>query len=200
MSLSKIEFTIVGLQQDGIDSLKYEFNDLPNFTFYRKNILQIVKSDCIVSPGNSYGIMDGGVDADINYALDFIDVKVVRPYIQDIYHGEQPVGTCEIFKTGDVSYKYLAHTPTMRVPSNVVETINAYIAMRALLSTVLNHNKIHKDIHSVLMTGFCCGHGKYDYKRSAKEMRLAYDMVNKSEKCDWTNANILTKRLLECKM
>jgi O-acetyl-ADP-ribose deacetylase (regulator of RNase III) len=198
MALSNIEFIIVALNQDVVDAFKNEFDELPNFTIKRSNILQIKSADCIVSPGNSYGLMDGGVDGDINYALDFIDSKVIRPYIQQVYHGEQPVGTCDIFQTNQTSFKYLAHTPTMRVPQSVVQTNNAYIAMRALLIEILKHNTIRKDIQTVLMTGFCCGHGQYDAKRSAKEMRLAYKMIEKNEICTWGNAHKLSTQLKLC--
>lgn len=51
------------------------------------------KVQCVVSPANSYGSMDGGYDAAI---IDYFGIqleKVVQKYILDNFYGEQPVGT-----------------------------------------------------------------------------------------------------------
>lgn len=83
----------------------------------------------------------GGGDGPINYGLNYIDSRLVRPYIQKHFYGEQPVGTCVLFETGMYNYKYLAHTPTMRIPRDVSDSNNPYLAFRALLREILNHNK-----------------------------------------------------------
>lgn len=186
--LKDLNFIVVGLKKDILDGLKQSFSDLPNFEFRRTNILQVTQADCIVSPANSFGMMDGGVDGPINYALNYIDKRMVRPYIQKWFHGEQPVGTCVIFPTGQTNYRYLAHTPTMVIPKDVTETRNPYHAFRALLREIINHNRRHNDIKKILMTGFCTGAGGFSPILAGKQMRVAYDLTEKAMKCSWESA------------
>jgi O-acetyl-ADP-ribose deacetylase (regulator of RNase III) len=186
------------INKENLDALRTTFGKLPNFEFVQNNINSI-QADCVVSPANSYGLMDGGVDRIINYSLNFISEKV-KDIIQFRYKGEQPVGTCIIIpiEQGQMivgKYKYLAHTPTMRVPKDVSNTDNAYIAFRALLTELIDHNCKYKDINTVVMTSFCCGAGKMSSLQSAKQMRFAYDCVIGNTQCNWNTANNIDKML-----
>jgi O-acetyl-ADP-ribose deacetylase (regulator of RNase III) len=198
-SLDKIQFIVVGLKKEILANLQKSFQDLPNFEFRRTNILQVTNADCIVSPGNSYGLMDGGVDGPINQGLNYIAERIVRPYIQKVYYGEQPVGTCVLFETGQQNYKYLAHTPTMRIPTDVTETQNPYLGFRALLRVILNHNKHNNDIKTVLMTGFCTGAGDFPADVAGTQMRLAYDTTFESLTCSWENALTIDAEMTKTK-
>ena len=187
------------ITSENLEALRGAFSDLPNFSFVR-NQINSVPADCIVSPANSYGLMDGGVDRAINYSLDYISDKVQK-LIQSHYSGEQPVGTCMIVPVSQSAmisgkFRYLAHTPTMRIPKDVSNTDNAYIAFRALLTELNNHNKKYKDIDSVVMTSFCCGAGKMNPIQAARQMRLAYDIVNSNMPCTWETARQIEKSLM----
>ena len=65
-----------------------------HFSFTNPKIaLYTHKVQCVVSPANSYGSMDGGYDAAI---IDYFGIqleKAVQKYILDNFYGEQPVGT-----------------------------------------------------------------------------------------------------------
>lgn len=185
----KLQFYIVDLNQSTVDAFKTAFGDLTNVSVERTNILSRA-ADCIVSPANSKGLMDGGVDGPINYALEHIDTRVVRPRIVKEYFGEQPVGTCMLIATGVARYPILAHTPTMRIPTDVSKTENAYTAMRALLREVCLYNERallakRTTIKSVLLTPFCTGAGSMSATTAAKQMRLAYDTTLKPTECTW---------------
>jgi O-acetyl-ADP-ribose deacetylase (regulator of RNase III) len=52
-------------------------------------------ADAIVSPANSFGIMDGGLDLAIRSELGFAIEQKVQEVIVQKYHGELPVG-CRI--------------------------------------------------------------------------------------------------------
>jgi len=92
-------------------------------------------------------------------------------------------------------YKYLVHTPTMRVPKDVSNTDNAYLAFRALLTEIFNHNRQQNDIKTVAMTSFYCGAGKMSPSQAAKQMRLAYDCVVGNTPCTWEMANKIENML-----
>ena len=44
-----------------VQSWKEEFSDFPDIDTARADILSLAHN-CLVSPGNSYGFMDGGID------------------------------------------------------------------------------------------------------------------------------------------
>jgi len=75
--LNQITFYIVGLEKDTIEAFSKVFGNLPNFDVRKANITS-QKADVIVSPANSYGLMDGGVDKPINYSLNYISEKVQK--------------------------------------------------------------------------------------------------------------------------
>jgi hypothetical protein len=70
-----MNITFCDINNENLDALKKVFGDLPNFSFMG-NQINSVQADCIVSPANSYGLMDGGVDRSINYSLNYISEKV----------------------------------------------------------------------------------------------------------------------------
>lgn len=133
-------------------------------------------ADAIVSPANSFGNMDGGVDAVITDLIG--DESVKRLYREIIenedLHGELPVGSALTISCTDKSkFKYLISAPTMRVPENVVHTTNAYVAFRAALIQV----KKNPEIKSILVPTFCTGWGGMSGTQSAVQMKLAFEQI-----------------------
>lgn len=141
--------------------------------------------DCVVSPANSFGIMDGGFDdALINY-FGYELMKCVQDKIRAEYAGEQPVGTCLIVETGNKQHPYLAHTPTMRIPRIIKEYDTIYNAMRAMLLAVQKQG----NIKTVLCTGLGTATGKVPAHVAAKQMYLAYQSVfNPQKQINWRTA------------
>src|SRR5690625_1566764 len=96
-------------------------------------VFEELTAECLASPANSFGLMDGGIDGAItSYFGDQLQ-KRVQQRIIDEYYGEQPVGTSFIVETNNVKIPYLAHTPTMRVPADIRGTDNVYKATKATL-------------------------------------------------------------------
>jgi O-acetyl-ADP-ribose deacetylase (regulator of RNase III) len=133
------------------------------------------RADAIVSPANSFGYMDGGID--LAYR-DFFGMQLetrLREQIGANYDGELPVGLATVIETGDESMPFLIAAPTMRVPENVSDTANAYLAFRAALLAVRAHNAgAGKQIRSVLSPGMATGVGAMDHGRAARQMAAAY--------------------------
>jgi O-acetyl-ADP-ribose deacetylase (regulator of RNase III) len=105
-------------------ALEESFGGLPGVEVVRSPFADIPEFDCIVSPGNSFGLMDGGVDAAISCYFGWDLQERVQRRILDELLGEQPVGTSLIVETGHPEHPFLAHTPTMRVPMPVAKTDN----------------------------------------------------------------------------
>jgi O-acetyl-ADP-ribose deacetylase (regulator of RNase III) len=133
-------------------------------------------ADAMVSPANSFGIMDGGLDLAIREALGYGVQGRVQDLIVRKYHGELPVGCAEIVETGDHRWRYLIAAPTMRMPESVSSTLNAYLAFRAALVAVENLNKGQgrRAIDSLVCCGLATGVGGMSASRCAGQMRIAY--------------------------
>ena len=138
-------------------------------------------ADAMVSPANSFGIMDGGLDAAIRSALGYQIESDVQAIILQKYHGELPVGVAEIVPTSNARWPFLVVATTMRVPESVANTLNAYLSFRAALLAVLRHNQGAgmSPIKSLLVPGLGIGVGRMDARRCAAQMRVALDNVSK---------------------
>jgi len=134
-------------------------------------------ADAVVSPANSFGVMDGGLDLAIRSTLPGIE-PAVQARIVAKYHGEIPVGCAEVVETSHSDWPYLVCAPTMRVPENISRTLNAYLAMRAILIAVLRFNAEHGPlIKTLVIPGLGTGVGRMSPTRCASQMRLAYDLI-----------------------
>jgi O-acetyl-ADP-ribose deacetylase (regulator of RNase III) len=132
-------------------------------------------ADAMASPGNSFGIMDGGLDLAIRNVLGPKIERRVQTMLAEKHHAELPVGGAEIVETGDDRWPALVYAPTMRVPDDVSRTTNAYVAFRAILLAVRRHNATNKrPIRSLLCPGLCTGVGAMPARRAAAQMRIAY--------------------------
>ena len=136
--------------------------------------------ECIVSPANSFGLMDGGYDLAISEYFGNSLQKKVQKYIIDNYYGEQPVGTSFIIKI-DKTNKYLIHTPTMRIPEPIVDKTIIYQCMRTTLMEAYKNN-----IKSIVIPMFGGSAGEVDPLTISKLMLLAYKQIkNPDKKISW---------------
>ena len=127
--------------------------------------------NCFVSPANSFGLMDGGIDGAITNFFGVALEQRVQDEIWRVYRGEQPVGTCLIVPTGDPRCPWLAHCPTMRVPLDVSWTNHAYAACLAALTTAEAHG-----VQTLACPGLGTQTGHIPPDVAARQMRFAYDL------------------------
>lgn len=139
---------------------------------------------CVVSPANSYGIMDGGYDGAITrYFGDGLQ-RCVQDRIINHYYGEQPVGTSFMVDIPG-SDKKLIHTPTMRAPSAIADPLVVYRCMRTTLMCALNNR-----VESIVIPAFGGATGNVPYRSIAALMKEAYDQVmNPPKSLNWEYAN-----------
>lgn len=175
-----------------IAALRGAFAGVAEISFVNASMCSRV-ADCVVTPGNSFGYMDGSLDGSINTWLSGYDASErigdrTRREIRQRFYGEQPVGTCMLVPTRNHPVRWLAHCPTMRIPENVADTLNAYNAFRGMLLEVLLHNRTASGsrIRTILCSSLCTGAGEMSPEASAKQMRGAWDsLVNPSYTYDW---------------
>ncbi|MEM7604716.1 MAG: macro domain-containing protein [Myxococcota bacterium] len=136
-------------------------------------------ADAMVSPANSFGIMDGGLDAAIRHTLGFEVQRAAQRAILDKHHGELAVGQAEVVRTPHSDWPWLIVAPTMRTPESVARTPNAYLAFRAVLLVTARFNRAGEDrIDSLVCPGLGTGIGAMDYERCATQMFLAHRQVS----------------------
>lgn len=136
-------------------------------------------ADAMLSPANSFGIMDGGLDAAIRDHLGHGIQQRVQEMILRDWYGEMPVGTAAVVETAHETWPFLVAAPTMRIPESVANSLNAYLAFRAALLAVMHHNEgaTGRKIDSMLVCGLCTGVGKMEPRRCAAQMRVAYRAI-----------------------
>ena len=137
-----------------------------------------VKADAIVSPANSFGFMDGGIDAVYTYQFGDGLQQRLQVLIEREHGGELPVGMAVIVPTQHPDIPWCISAPTMRIPRDVADTVNAYLAFRAALRAVLAHNAAGLPrISTVLCPGLGTAVGHMPVARCARQMRVAWDRV-----------------------
>ena len=136
-------------------------------------------TDAIVSPANSFGIMDGGLDLAIRNELGFQVESDIQEVILKKYHGEMPIGAAEIINTNHNKWTYMIAAPTMRIPENVAYTLNAYSAFRAILIAIntFNQSQAKRPINSLVCSGLGTGIGSMESVKCAAQMRAAYKLI-----------------------
>jgi len=164
-----------------ISAWKNEFENYPEVHIIKDDIF-CQKADAIVSPGNSYGLMDAGLDKLTNEYFHLDMEKKLQETIKKKYHGELPVGIAAIIKTDDNRFPYFISSPTMRVPMRLKESVNVYLAIRAVFVAIDEFNKsnlINSDnlIKSVIIPGMGIGSGRMPYDIAAKQAKRAYESI-----------------------
>ena len=154
-----------------------------------------MRVDAIVSPANALGYMDGGIDYVYSMFFGWGMSEELRRIIYTKHFGELLVGDAEVVDIRNTYSKtpipYLISAPTMRVPENVADTVNAYLAFRA----VLRKAKEHK-FESILCPGLGTAVGEMPYNVCAIQMYEAYRYKDEAKCYDvlgnaWTRHHML---------
>ncbi|MDR6292060.1 O-acetyl-ADP-ribose deacetylase (regulator of RNase III) [Inquilinus ginsengisoli] len=164
------------------DAWEKTFIDVAEVTVHRGSIFDVA-CDAVVSPANSYGFMDGGIDA---LYVDRFGIEVqtrLRRLILDRHHGELLVGSAEVVETGNLAQPFLIAAPTMRVPMVLgPETINPYLATRAVLllarhGALPTGEPLSNQLRTIAFPGMGTGVGRVPADICAQQMRTAIDEV-----------------------
>jgi O-acetyl-ADP-ribose deacetylase (regulator of RNase III) len=193
----ELKLILVALEPALAKAFRELFGSLPNVKIVEGKFEQLTDYDCMVSAANSFGLMDGGVDAAITRFFGYELQKRVQQRIIDDFLGEQPVGTAIILETGHPKHPFLAHVPTMRIPMDISHTDHVYLAMWAMLLAVRQHNlKSEKQIKTVACPGLGTGTGHVPFRQAARQMALAYEhFLNPPDTLDWRVADQRQERI-----
>jgi O-acetyl-ADP-ribose deacetylase (regulator of RNase III) len=131
-----------------------------------------------VSPTNSAGRMDGGLDLVIKKFLGDKVEKLVQQQIAANYSGKMPLGRTTCVPTGKVMPAFLISTPTM-VGSNedISDTLNVALACAGAFQAVHTQNENEPaTIRSIALPGLGANTGRVPVDICADLMWTAYNL------------------------
>lgn len=171
-----IKLLLFDINPDVCEQFEIQFGQFSQINIFNGYLEQLENYDCLVSPANSFGMMDGGIDEAIrNLFGKRLEEKVQNIIIND-YFGEQPIGTSFIIETEHHKHPFLAHTPTMNIPKDINGTLNVYYAMKAMLQAVYKHNKKRDEkINTIACPGMGTLIGRMEPYIAVGQMALAYE-------------------------
>lgn len=152
------------------DALRDSFRNHPEVEIQCDDLLEVARH-CVISPANSYGFMDGGIDAAY---LEFFGLKIqtaVQAAIARRPEGNLPVGAAVVVRTGHAHIPYLIAAPTMATPGEAPAS-HAGRALRAALRMVDAHPELGEDIYC---PGLATCVGRADPREAAESMLAAYE-------------------------
>jgi O-acetyl-ADP-ribose deacetylase (regulator of RNase III) len=170
MALTRV--TVVGTDAKLVTAWSAEFGAYPSVRIVHGSIFD-TDANTLVSPANSFGIMDGGLDGKLRDYFGTSVEQTLRERIRGQFHGELPVGMATVVETSHARHPYLISAPTMRYPADVSHTVNAYLATKA----TLNAAAAHPAQLSLAIPGFCALTGGMSPTQVARQMRIAYERV-----------------------
>ena len=163
-----LNISIVGLGEEAYKSLQNAFSIFPEIKILEGDILGHAKN-CVVSPANSTGKMDGGIDADYRRYFG----RQIEDRVQDRISLLPPpglnIGSCFEIDTHDETIPWLLVAPTVEEPG-FTESPNVGRAMYAILKKLATNKKVQPCYCPLLGSGV----GGVSAESAAEEMALAY--------------------------
>jgi len=167
---------LVDRNKESCDILRWQFRSHSDVQVVCGRFEDLPSFDCVITAGNSFGLMDAGMDLAVVRFFGHHVMERIQKQILEDYLGEQPVGTCIIVATDHPMHPLVAHAPTMRVPMNIQGTDHVYLAMWAALTAVHRHNRSEpRKIDSLACPALGTGTGGVDYLEAALQLCLAYE-------------------------
>jgi O-acetyl-ADP-ribose deacetylase (regulator of RNase III) len=157
--------------------------DLECVEIHRGSVFEL-SCDAVVSPANSFGFMDGGLDMLLSQRFGWQVQERLQNLIATKHHGELLVGTAEIVETDNPQIPFLISAPTMRVPMILRDSVNPYLAARAVF-LLIKHGTfasgkykgegIADYVQSVVFPGLGTGVGRVGPNTCANQIRIAIE-------------------------
>jgi O-acetyl-ADP-ribose deacetylase (regulator of RNase III) len=182
--LKDITFHLCDFNQELIEMWTLYFGDMVNFKFYNCDIfsvpIPIDTINAIVSPSNSFGDLQGGIDFIYFKKFGYKLEEQLQQTIIEKKFGELIIGDALILEMNKFyNYQYFIAAPTMRVPMCVDKSVNAYLAFRATLIELIKFNTNNESykINHVVCPGLATGIGKIPAELCARQMFQAYNII-----------------------
>jgi len=176
-----MEIVLADLQQEVLEAWHRVGADKRYITTHHGSIFDL-ECDALVSPANSFGFMDGGIDMAISKFFGWHVQDRLQRVIQAQHHGELLVGTAEIVATDHPQIPFVISAPTMRVPMILENSVNIYLAIRATLLLVKfgkfdDGSAIGERVRVIGLPGMGTGVGQVLPSVFARQMKRAVEDI-----------------------
>lgn len=121
--------------------------------------------DAVVSPANSFGFMDGGVDMAYSQRFGWGVQERLQAAIKALPFRELLVGQALAVETEDKRIPWLISAPTMRVPKIIADPADVMLAARAATAEAGRLK-----LKSIAFPGMGTGCGRLDFRKAAEAM------------------------------
>jgi O-acetyl-ADP-ribose deacetylase (regulator of RNase III) len=171
-----LKIVFAAIEEDLAAAWQRHCGDLPDVSVHCGSILDL-SVDAVVSPANSFGFMDGGIDHRYSHHFGWHVQDRLQELIRTRHHGEPLIGAAEIVETGNDCIPFLIAAPTMRVPMILRNTVNPYLAARAVFrlihdgvvpAGVMAGERVQTVVTSVAFPGLGTGVGQVDPNTCAR--------------------------------
>jgi len=167
-----MKFQLIDRNKEMCKQWKLQFQDCNDVSIYCGDFFSL-KTDCVVSPANSFGFMDGGLDMLITRKIGKQIQDKLQKRIREKYLGEILVGQAELIETDFEQIPFCISAPTMRVPMILKNTVNVYLASKAIFNLLTSESRFN----TVTISGLGTGVGQLPYDVCAKQMKKAFSEV-----------------------
>lgn len=176
MKPSVQQFIVVTTNREGSEELRWALRKCSQAEVFCGPFTDIPQYDCIATAGNSFGLMDAGMDRAV---LGFFGHELqdrIQQVIVESYFGEQPVGTAVLVPSGHRMHRWVAHAPTMRIPMNIAGTDHVYLAAAATVREAHAANA-QRDarITTLVLPAFGTGTGGMTHLEAGTQIRIAIE-------------------------
>ncbi len=168
-----MKITLFDINPKLCESWRFCFRDRQDVTVTESRLEDLPAHDCLVTAGNSFGAMSGGIDLAVRNLTgvgvqDHIQMEIMR-----LFPYGMPVGDvlCAVDEQNE-KFKRLIYAPTMRIPSRARPMDIAYVMMVVISSA------LKSGAESIAIPGLGTGCGGMLEPMAAKAMRAGYDAAN----------------------
>jgi O-acetyl-ADP-ribose deacetylase (regulator of RNase III) len=178
MMPSVLRVVLVDINPHVVATWSEVFRDLSEVEVVHGSLLD-QDVDAWVSPTNSRGSMDGGVDAAIKHHLGSGVEDRVQTQIARQYRGSMPIGHATCVATGVARPNFLISAPTMTLSAqNIRRTNNVAWACAAAFQAIWRQNEDDPvRITSVALPGLGAATGRLTPRVCAEQMKTGYTLL-----------------------
>jgi O-acetyl-ADP-ribose deacetylase (regulator of RNase III) len=177
-----VKVILVDINPRMVEAWQATFEENPEVEIVCGSMLQM-QASAWVSPTNSRGSMDGGLDAILKKHFGQQIETRLQQEIGRIHAGFLPVGHAVCVATEQLSPRYLISTPTMHASSeDISDTLNVALACAAAFQAVHQQNAREPgSIRSVALPGLGANTGKVPVEICADLMWTGYHLFRDRE-------------------
>src|SRR5438477_807170 len=181
-----VKVTLVDINPQMVEAWRATFEEHPEVEVVHGSMLD-VQTSAWVSPTNSRGSMDGGLDAILKKHFGQKIETRLQLEIGRVYGGFLPVGHAVCVPTDWPMPRYLISTPTMHGSSeDISDTLNVALACAAAFQAVHQQNAREPgSVRSVALPGLGANTGKVPTEICADLMWTGYQLFRDREFSDY---------------